>query len=187
MSDEEGSFLRASPSLSVLLTGANSSTTNVCSIKNILDRPHWRSMARLAQIIRQMVERLPPVPALNTVRAMGRDHGRLDESGAVRGALQMIDSTVIRAYHKASGLKEASRQRLRRSIGGFTSKIHLLSNAHGLPMNAEITTGQTSDYDGFDLLMADNLPQPSVLLADCAFDGDSIAACMETQDPLPGR
>ena len=32
-------------------------------------------------------------------------------------------------------------------------------------MRTEITPGQTSDYKGFDLVMAGNLPQPSILLA----------------------
>ena len=37
-------------------------------------------------------------------------------------------------------------------------------------MRTEITAGQTSDYLGFDLVMADNLPTPSVLLADRGYD-----------------
>jgi transposase len=41
-------------------------------------------------------------------------------------------------------------------------------------MRTEITPGQTSDYIGFDLVMADNLPRPSVLLADRGYDADSI-------------
>jgi hypothetical protein len=32
------------------------------------------------------------------------------------------------------------------SKGGFTTKIHLITNAHGLPMNAEISGGEVSDY-----------------------------------------
>lgn len=62
--------------------------------------------------------------------------------------------------------KETPRPGLGRSWGRFTTKIHLLVNALGLPMRTEITPGQTSDYLGFDLVMADNLPAPSVLLAD---------------------
>ena len=61
-----------------------------------------------------------------------------------------------------------------RSRGGFTTKIHLSINAAGLPMRTEITPGQTSDYLGFDLVMADNLPEPSVLLADRGYDANSI-------------
>lgn len=32
---------------------------------------------------------------------------------------------------------------------GFSTKIHLLCNAAGLPMRTEIYAGQTSDYLGF--------------------------------------
>lgn len=52
-------------------------------------------------------------------------------------------------------------------------------------MRAEITPGQASDYLGFDLVMADNLPQPSVFLANRGYDGDSIRARMEAQNTLP--
>ena len=52
-------------------------------------------------------------------------------------------------------------------------------------MRTEITPGQTSDYLGFDLVMADNLPVPSVLLADRAYDADSIRKTMEKRDVLP--
>jgi transposase len=52
-------------------------------------------------------------------------------------------------------------------------------------MRTEITPGQTSDYLGFDLVMADNLPPPSVLLADRGYDADSIRASMEARSVLP--
>lgn len=49
-------------------------------------------------------------------------------------------------------------------------------------MRTEITPGQTSDYLGFDLVMADNLPKPSALLADRGYDADRIRAKMEAQN-----
>ncbi len=49
-------------------------------------------------------------------------------------------------------------------------------------MRTEITPGQTSDYLGFDLVMADNLPKPSVLLADRGYDSDSIRKKMDARD-----
>lgn len=45
-------------------------------------------------------------------------------------------------------------------------------------MSTEITPGQTSDCFGFGLVMADNLPEPSVLLA------DSIREKMDARDVL---
>ena len=52
-------------------------------------------------------------------------------------------------------------------------------------MRTEITPGQTSDYLGFDLVMADNLPEPSVLLADRGYDFDDVRRTMEARDVLP--
>ncbi|QRZ12921.1 IS5-like element ISPme2 family transposase [Paracoccus methylovorus] len=110
----------------------------------------------------------------------------LNESRIVPDALQMIDSTVVRAHHQAAGGKRGTpRQGFGRSRGGFTTKIHLRVNAAGLPMRTEITAGQTSDYLGFDLVMADNLPEPSVLLADRGYDSDNIRKTMEVRDVVP--
>ncbi len=52
-------------------------------------------------------------------------------------------------------------------------------------MRTEITGGQTSDYLGFDMVMAENLPTPSVLLADRGYDADSIRKSMERRDVFP--
>ncbi len=52
-------------------------------------------------------------------------------------------------------------------------------------MRTEITAGQTSDYLGFDLVMADNLPEPSVLLADRGYNSDNIRKTMEVRDVVP--
>ncbi|SEU08514.1 Transposase [Paracoccus homiensis] len=52
-------------------------------------------------------------------------------------------------------------------------------------MRTEITAGQTSDYLGFDLVMAGNLPTPSVLLADRGHDADSIRKSIDKRDVLP--
>ena len=51
-------------------------------------------------------------------------------------------------------------------------------------MRTEITAGQTSDYLGFDLVMADNLPTPGVLLADSGYDADSIRKSMDKRGVL---
>ena len=45
-------------------------------------------------------------------------------------------------------------QGLGRSRGGFSTKIHLRTNACGLPICAELTGGEVSDYIGFDTVMA---------------------------------
>jgi len=58
-------------------------------------------------------------------------------------------------------------------------------NGAGLPMRTEITPGQDSDYTGYDLMMADNLPQPAVLVADRGYDSDEIREDIESRNALP--
>ena len=48
-------------------------------------------------------------------------------------------------------------------------------------MGAEITPGQTSDYPGVDPVMADNLPEPSALLADRGYGADNIREKMDAR------
>lgn len=62
------------------------------------------------------------------------------------------------------------------------TKIHLRFNAHGLPMRTEITPGQTSDYLGFDLVMADSLLEPRGLFAYRGYDADRIRKNMDKYD-----
>ena len=52
-------------------------------------------------------------------------------------------------------------------------------------MRTEITPGQTSDYHGFDLVMANNLPQPRVLLADRGYDSDRTRKSLGVENVLP--
>jgi len=63
--------------------------------------------------------------------------------------------------------------------------MHLLINAHSLPMRSKITPGQTSDYLGFDLVIAENLPTRSVLLTDRGYDTDCFRATIEARNVLP--
>ena len=63
----------------------------------------------------------------------------------------MRDSTIIRAHQHSAGARKnietsMQEQELRRSNGGFTSKLHASCNALGNPLRFFITAGQRSDY-----------------------------------------
>ncbi|WP_276862459.1 transposase, partial [Haematobacter missouriensis] len=49
----------------------------------------------------------------------------------------------------------------------------------------EITPGQDSDYTGYELVMADNQPQPAALVADRGYDSDKIREDIESRNALP--
>src|SRR5690606_18196226 len=118
--------------------------------------------------------RLPAVPTLDAGRSLGGHHGRPEPKRGSAGCPPNGRQHRGSRPSSGSGRKRGTpRQGFGRSRGGFTTKIHLRVNAAGLPMRTEITPGQTSDYLGFDLVMVDNLPEPSVLLADRGYDADS--------------
>lgn len=52
-------------------------------------------------------------------------------------------------------------------------------------MRSDITPGQTSDYLGFELVMADNLPKPAALLVDRGYDSDNVRKTMEARNIVP--
>lgn len=81
----------------------------------------------------------------------------LNESGAAPSRVQMIDSSIIRAHHQAAGAKgRPKKEGFGRSKGGFTTDVRLIFNAGGLPMKAEITSGEVSEYK-------DNIEKPAEL------------------------
>lgn len=61
--------------------------------------------------------------------------------------LIMIDSTIVRAHACAAGYgwDSQSKESLGRSKGGFTTKIHTLVDALGLPLRFILTPGQRND------------------------------------------
>ncbi len=68
-----------------------------------------------------------------------------------------------------------------RSKGGFTIKSHLRTDAQGLPIAAEITGGEVSDYKSYHRVMAADAPEPKVRIADRGYDFDAVRADIEAE------
>ena len=65
---------------------------------------------------------------------------------AYDGDVRMIDGTSVRVHHSAATLKKSHPNRcLGRSRGGLTTKIHAVTDEHGLPVRLAITPGQQHD------------------------------------------
>ena len=109
----------------------------------------------------------------------------LNESGAVPDSVRMIGSTIVRATIRRLAHKGDSETGSRALKKGFTTKIHLRTNAEGLPVNAEITGGEVSDFKGHDLVMDPQCPAPKVLLADRGYDGDRIRGDVDARGGTP--
>ena len=122
-----------------------------------------------------MVVSVPAVPALDVGWRVGADAAGLErERGPA--AERADDRLNDRAGAPPGGRRKRGTQRqgFGRSKGGFTTIIHLRTNAEGLPIAAEITGGEVSDYKGYDLVMDADAPEPKVLIADKGYDADRI-------------
>jgi transposase len=96
----------------------------------------------------------------------------------------MVDSTIVRAHQQAAtGRQGGSDQALGRSRGGLTTKIHLLCNGLGQPVDFSITAGQVADCTQALPLLHDRTPE--YVLADKGYDADSIVQYIEAQGAVP--
>ena len=85
---------------------------------------------------------------LSRLRAAGIDAGLIDHE------LWCVDGTVVRAARCAAGggkgddPEEPTDHALGRSRGGFSTKIHLLCDGHGHPLDFHLTPGQAHETTG---------------------------------------
>jgi transposase len=119
---------------------------------------------------------LPAFPTMERVRRLGErvDHACRDD-GRVRPLQHRLHLNPCPCL--GSGRKRGIHRRaLGRSRGGFTSKVHCLSDARGRPIAFHLTPGEAADCKAYDELI--DLPEqkPKALLADKAYDSDAIRA-----------
>lgn len=100
----------------------------------------------------------------------------------------MIDGTITRAHACAAGARQANPdepedQALGRSKGGFTTKIHVMTDALGNPLNFILTGGQVADITQAYTLV-DGVKATYALL-DKAYDCDKLIVQLESQSIIP--
>jgi transposase len=94
---------------------------------------------------------------------------------AHNAAVQMIDTSIVRVHQHGACIANSSDQHIGRSRGGLTSKIHVVVDGNGLPVQLGLTAGQAHDNQLFSFLLR-NLTCRARLLADRGYDADWIRA-----------
>ncbi len=67
----------------------------------------------------------------------------------------------------------------------MSTKIHLRTNAEGLPLGVLLTPGEAHDSTAYDDLMGEHDVDPDVLLADRGYDSDAIRDDVRTRGGSP--
>ena len=106
-------------------------------------------------------------------------------------AVQMIDTSIVRVHQHGACVANNSDQHMGRSRGGLTSKIHVVVDGNGLPVQLDLTGGQAHDNRLCSVLLR-QLPRRAVLLGDsrnqCQTSGKVIKPMLDFQhSPLRPR
>jgi transposase len=84
----------------------------------------------------------------------------------------MIDATIIRAHQDSSRTSEKEAEGFGRSRGGLTSKIHLIVDALGLPLDFSITGGDRHDITQAVELLKNK--QSTYVIGDKGYDSNDL-------------
>ena len=84
----------------------------------------------------------------------------------------MIDATIIRAHQHSAGARIGEDAAIGRSVGGLTTKVHMVCDAHGNPIKFSVTEGQRHDSVEAPELLKDT-PAEAVL-ADKGYDSEVL-------------
>ena len=100
----------------------------------------------------------------------------------------MVDGTVTRAHACAAGapqgkLDEPEDQALGRSKGGFSTKIHVMTDALGNPLDFVLTGGQVADITQAYTLVEG--VTATYALLDKAYDCDKLIEQLKSQGIIP--
>lgn len=83
------------------------------------------------------------------------------------------DGSCVRAHQHASGARFGEERAIGRSVGGATTKIHMAADAHGRPIDFEITGGEVHDAKVAGKLI-EKLGEAENFIADKGYDSQPI-------------
>ncbi|WP_414711351.1 IS5 family transposase [Sphingomonas sp. UBA978] len=107
----------------------------------------------------------------------------LVDTGAVTKSTA-IDSTYVKAQRAAFGAKGRSSQAIGRSRGGWTTKVHALTDVIGRPYALMLTPGNVSDIKAAPALL-ERAGHMRYLLGDKGYDADRLRRSLRDAGAVP--
>jgi transposase len=83
------------------------------------------------------------------------------------------DGSYVRAHQDASGARLGEERAIGKSAGGPTTKIHMVADAHGNPIDFEITGGEVHDAKAAPEIIS-RIGKAENFIADKGYDSDGI-------------
>lgn len=96
-----------------------------------------------------------------------------DLRGEIDAEWVFIDGSYVRAHQHASGARHGEERAIGKSRGGATTKIHIAADAHGNPIDFEITGGEIHDSKIAEKII-EKVGKAEHLIADKGYDSEEI-------------
>ena len=96
-----------------------------------------------------------------------------DLRGEIDAEWVFIDGSYVRAHQHASGARHGEERAIGKSRGGSTTKIHIAADAHGNPIDFEITGGEIHDSKIAEKII-EKVGKAEHLIADKSYDSEEI-------------
>lgn len=97
---------------------------------------------------------------------------------------EFIDGSIVKAHQHSSGAASASDEAIGKSVAGNTTKIHMVSNAYGLPIDFMITGGEVHDCKVAPEFIA-QLSPAEYTIADKEYDSEELRQMIREKSSIP--
>lgn len=95
-----------------------------------------------------------------------------------------IDGSIVKAHQHSAGAASEENQAIGKSRGGNTTKIHMAVDAHGLPIDFEITGGEVHDCKVAPEFI-EKLPVSDFTVADKGYDSEEVRDAIRKKSSIP--
>ena len=93
--------------------------------------------------------------------------------GEIDSEWVFTDGSYVRAHQHASGARHGQERAIGASRGGPTTKLHLAADAHGNPIDFEVTGGEVHDSQVANQII-EKVGEAEHFIADKAYDSETI-------------
>lgn len=97
---------------------------------------------------------------------------------------EFVDGSVVKAHQHSSGAAGGEDQAIGKSAAGNSTKIHMATDAHGLPIQFDITAGQVHDCKVAPEFIA-QLPPADFTIADRGYDSADVRQTIVDKHSVP--
>lgn len=97
---------------------------------------------------------------------------------------EFIDGSIVKAHQHSAGAASTEDQGIGKSVAGNTTKIHIASDAYGLPIDFAITGGEVHDCKIAPEFIS-KLPRSDYIIADKGYDDETLREMIREKLSIP--